>query len=63
MKNQADYSKYECPYSYIEKEHVHELKGPEGYADVYSVWCSCGFRGPVFYLDPKQLKLKKIKEN
>ena len=59
MKNQADYSQYECPYSYLEKECGHELHGPEGYADTYGVWCPCGFRGPVFYLDPEQLGLKR----
>lgn len=58
MKNKADYSKYECPYSYLEKESGHELHGPEGYQDVYSVWCACGFRAPVFYLGPDELGLK-----
>lgn len=58
MKNKADYSKYECPYSHLEKESGHELHGPEGYQDVYSVWCACGFRAPVFYLDPDELGLK-----
>ena len=58
MKNKADYSKYECPYYYIEKECGHELKGPEGYQDTCSIWCSCGFRAPVFCLDPEELKLK-----
>ena len=61
LKNKADYSKYQCPYSHLEKECVHQLHGPEGYENMYSVWCQCGFRGPVFYLEPKQLKLKKIK--
>lgn len=32
-------SKYECPFSHLEKECGHELHGPEGYQDVYSVWC------------------------
>lgn len=59
MKNQADYSQYECPYSHIEKECGHELNGPEGYKDVHGIWCSCGFCGPVFSLDPEMLKLKK----
>ena len=63
MKNQFDYSKYKCPYSQLEKECGHELRGPEGFEDTYGVWCSCGFRGPVFYLDPKELKLELIKEN
>lgn len=36
----------------------HELKGPEGFENTYGVWCACGFRGPVFYLDPKDLKLE-----
>lgn len=58
MENKADYSKYECPYSHLEKEEGHELRGPEGYEGVYGVWCSCGFRGPVFYLDPGDLGLK-----
>ena len=58
MKNKADYSKYECPYSHLEKESGHELHGPEGYQDVYGVWCACGFRAPVFYLDPDELGLK-----
>ena len=58
MKNKADYSKYECPYLHLEKESGHELHGPEGYQDVYSVWCNCGFRAPVFYLEPDELGLK-----
>ena len=58
MKNKADYSKYECPYSHLEKESGHELHGPEGYQDVYGVWCACGFRAPVFYLEPDELGLK-----
>jgi hypothetical protein len=63
MKNQANYSKYRCPYSHIEKECGHELKGPEGYVDNYGevvcyVWCACGFRGPVFCFDPGELKLE-----
>ena len=62
MKNKADYSKYECPYSHLEKESGHELHGPEGYQDVYGVWCACGFRAPVFYLDPEELGLKLKKE-
>jgi hypothetical protein len=62
MKNKADYSKYECPYAHLEKESGHELYGPEGYQDVYSVWCNCGFRAPVFYLEPDELGLKLKKE-
>ena len=58
MKNKVDYSLYECPYSHLEKEIGHKLHGPEGYEDVYSVWCTCGFRSPVFYLDPEDLGLK-----
>lgn len=58
MKNKADYSKYECPYSHLEKESGHELHGPEGYEDCYGVWCTCGFRAPVFYLEPDELGLK-----
>ena len=57
MKNKADYSKYKCPYSHIDKECGHELHGPEGYEDTYGVWCACGFRGPVFCLDPAELNL------
>lgn len=60
MKNKVDYSLYKCPYDHIDKECGHELKGPEGYADGYGVWCACGFRGPVFCLEPEDLKLKKI---
>ena len=59
MKNRADYSQYKCPYEHVEKECGHELKGPEGY-DTYGIWCACGFRGPVFELDPDKLKLEKI---
>ena len=59
MKNPVDYSKYRCPYDHLEKECGHELQDPEGYQDTNGVWCACGFRGPVFYLDPKDLKLKK----
>ena len=59
MKNAADYSQYECPYSHLEKECGHELKGPEGFEKTYGVWCACGFRGPVFYLEPEELGLKK----
>lgn len=60
MKNQADYSEYKCPYSHVEKEFGHELNGPECYEDTYWVWCACGFRGPVFCLDPVKLGLEKI---
>lgn len=59
MKNECDYSEYRCPYDHLEKDCWHELKGPEGYQETYGIWCSCGFRGPVFYLDPKDLKLLK----
>ena len=59
MKNKIDYSLYRCPYEHLEKDDGHELTGPEGYEDTYSVWCSCGFRGPVRYLDPGDLKLIK----
>ena len=52
-----DYSKYKCPYEHLEKEYPHELNSPEGY-EVNSVWCPCGYRAPVFYLDPKDLKLE-----
>jgi len=58
MKNQADYSKYKCPYEHLEKECGHELKGPEGFEDTYGVWCACGFRGPVFFGDPSDLNLE-----
>ncbi len=57
LKNLVDYSKYECPFSYIEKDCGHELKGPEGYKDTYAVWCECGFRGPVFCFEPEMLRL------
>ena len=58
MKNKADFSKCECPYSHLEKKCGHELHGHEGYSDAYGIWCQFGFRGPVFYLEPDQLKLK-----
>jgi len=61
LKNRFDYSKYACPYSHVDKECGHELKGPEGYEDTYGVWCACGFRGPVFCLEPDELKLVAIK--
>ncbi len=63
MKNRADYSQYKCPYSHIEKDCEHLLQGPEGYEDTYSVWCACGFRGPVFILDPEKLRLEKVGGN
>jgi len=58
IKNKVDYSKYECPYSHIDKDCGHKLHGPEGYVDVYSIWCPCGFRAPAFCLDPEKLNLK-----
>lgn len=58
MKNLVNYSLYECPFSDVEKDCGHELKGPEGYEDIYGVWCACGFRGPVFCLEPEQLGLE-----
>ena len=60
MKNKADYSLYKCPYGYIEKECGHKLEGPEGYGDTYGIWCACGFAGPVFILEPEDLKLEKL---
>jgi len=60
MKNKADYSKYKCPYAHLDKELGHKLEGPEGYEETYGVWCACGFRGPVFYIDPKELNLELI---
>jgi len=60
IKNKADYSLYKCPYSHLEKDCGHELKGPEGYEYAYGVWCDCGFRGPVFCLEPEELLLEKI---
>ena len=60
MKNEVDYSLYKCPYEHIEKECGHELEGPENYEDTYGVWCACGFRGPVFILNPEDLKLEKM---
>jgi len=62
MHSKADYSLYECPYSHLEKECGHELHSPKGFEDMYSVWCACGFRGPVFYLEPEELNLEKKKE-
>ena len=64
MKNKVDYSQYKCPYSHLKKDCGHELHGPEGYEQTYGVWwygvwCACGFRAPVFYLDPDDLGLKK----
>ena len=59
MKNEADYSLYECPYSHLEKDFGHELHGPEGCENTYGVWCACGFRAPVFYLNPDDLRLQK----
>jgi len=64
LKNLFDYSQYECPFSHLPKDCGHELHGPEGYTDenerqTVNVWCPCGFRGPVFYLDPEQLGLKR----
>lgn len=56
--NKIDYSKYKCPYSHLPKDCGHELHGPEGYEASYGVWCACGFRGPVFHLDPKELRLE-----
>jgi len=58
MKNEANYSLYKCPYSHIEKECGHELYGPEGYENTYGIWCACGFRGPVFCLNPDDLNLE-----
>ncbi len=60
LKNKADYSQYKCPYSHLKKEFEHKLVGPEGYEKTYGVWCQCGFQGPVFYLDPDDLRLEKI---
>jgi len=64
LKNQADYSKYKCPYAHIEKECGHKLVGPEGYENAYEVWCACGFRGPSFCLEPDELgfELKMIED-
>ena len=57
-KEKVDYSKYECPYSYLERECGHKLHSPEGYQYIYSVWCNCGYRSHVFCIDPKILGLK-----
>ncbi len=57
-----NYSEYCCPYSHIEKECGHDLHGPDGYENTNGVWCQCGFRGPVFVLDPNDLKLQKTGE-
>jgi len=59
MKNIADYSKYKCPYAHLDKECGHKLEEPDGY-ETYGVWCACGFRGPIFYIDPKELNLELI---
>jgi len=59
MNKGIDYSIYKCPYAHLEKECGHELHGPDGYEDTYGVWCACGFRAPVFYLDPEELLLEK----
>ena len=59
MKNQADYSQYKCPFEHVEKECGHELRGPQGYEDTDSVWCRCGFSGPIFCMDPEKLRLVK----
>ena len=32
------------------------------YEDTYGIWCACGFRGPVFCLDPIELKLEKTSD-
>jgi len=58
MKDPVDYSKYKRPYAHLKKECGHELHGPEGYEKTYGIWWGCGFRGPVFYLDPDELKLE-----
>jgi hypothetical protein len=63
MQDPVDYSLYRCPYSHLEKECGHQLHGPEGYEDVYGVWCPCGFQGPVFCLDPDDLGLELIAPN
>ena len=58
MKSQADYSLYRCPYDHIEKDCGHNLNGPEGFSTC-GVWCYCGFQGPAFCLDPKDLRLEE----
>lgn len=58
MIKRYDYSAYECPFAYIEKDYEHKLHGPESF-DTDSIWCECGFRGPAFINDPEKLKLKK----
>ena len=63
MSEEIDYSKYICPYAHIEKDCGHHLNGPKGFEKTYSVWCDCGYRGPVFALDPVELRLKKKGEN
>jgi hypothetical protein len=61
--NEFDYSQYECPFAHLPKDCGHELNSPYGFEDEeglgFRIWCSCGFRGPVLYLDPEQLGLKK----
>lgn len=68
MKNVADYSLYECPFSHIEKECGHELNGPEGCEEAsgiktWGVWCPCGFRGPALILEPEKLGLRRKGES
>jgi len=63
LKNKHDYSLYKCPYAHLKKEVGHTLHGPEGYEDTYSVWCQCGFRGPVFYLEPDDLGLEFLEKS
>ena len=59
MKDQTDYSQYECPYSHVAKDCGHELHGPEGYEETYGIWCACGYRAPLFTLDPGRLRLHR----
>lgn len=59
MKDAADYSLYKCPYSHIEKEFGHKLEGVENF-ESDSVWCACGFRAPVFVLEPDVLGLELL---
>jgi hypothetical protein len=58
MKNVVDYSKYKCPYSYIDIGLSHSLHGPNTFKQINWVWCLCGFRGPIMCLDPEELKLE-----
>jgi len=60
MNDKINYSKYECPYNHLKKDNKHELHEPYKYYNTAKIWCTCGFSGPDFILDPKELGLKPI---